>query len=304
MNRKKHSKQKTSPLVNPYVAMLATLPALLSIVLLSMLPAIVNLAISFTDYHGVGQPFEFVGFDNFIRAFKVGDASVSVWGSLLHTIVFSVSVVIVQQAISLGMGLVVARKFKGRSFFRALFFMPTILGVSVVGFTWQLVFDPVSGPIAVLLSKLGKSSALLGEEGLSMFLVIVVAIWANFGYSMVVYIAGIQNISEDIREAAEIDGARGFKTFWYITLPLLKNTLVINFWISISGTLAMFDIIFVLTNGTAGTTTLALYIFQLATNSSSNQGQAAALNIYFSAFVMLVMLVFNAVFRRKEAEDA
>ncbi|MBQ8885455.1 MAG: sugar ABC transporter permease [Clostridia bacterium] len=303
MEKKKHSKLKTSPLVNPYVAILATLPALVSIFVLSMLPSIVNLAISFTDYHGVGQPFEFVGFDNFIRAFKVGDASVSIWDSLLNTVVFSISVVIVQQALSLGMALVVARKFKGRSFFRALFFMPTILGVSVVGFTWQLVFDPVSGPIAVILTKLGKSSALLGEEVLSMFLVVLVAIWSNFGYAMVVYIAGLQNISEDIREAAEIDGARGGKMFWYITLPLLKNTLVINFWISISGTLAMFDIIFVLTNGTANTTTLALYIFQLATNSASNQGQAAALNIYFSLFVMLVMLVFNATVRRKEAEE-
>lgn len=303
MEKKKYSKLKTSPLVNPYVAILATLPALVSIFVLSMLPALVNLVISFTDYHGVGQPFRFVGFDNFIRALKVGDASVSIWDSLLNTVVFSVSVVIVQQALSLGMSLVVARKFKGRSFFRALFFMPTILGVSVVGFTWQLVFDPVSGPIAVILAKMGKSSALLGKDGLSMFLVVLVAIWSNFGYAMVVYIAGLQNISEDIREAAEIDGARGSKLFWFITLPLLKNTLVINFWISISGTLAMFDIIFVLTNGTANTTTLALYIFQLATNSASNQGQAAAINIYFSLFVMLVMLAFNATLRRKGAEE-
>lgn len=169
------SRLKTTPLVNPYVAIAATLPALLSIFVLAMLPAIINLAISFTDYHGVGQPFEFVGFENFVRVFQVQNAAVGVWDSLLNTLVFSVCVVLIQQPLSLGMALIVNRKFKGRSFFRALYFMPTILGVSVVGFTWQLMFDPVSGPIATLLSRFGTSSALLGEEGLSMALVIIVA---------------------------------------------------------------------------------------------------------------------------------
>lgn len=296
------SRLKTTPLVNPYVAIAATLPALLSIFVLAMLPAIINLAISFTDYHGVGQPFEFVGFENFVRVFQVQNAAVGVWDSLLNTLVFSVCVVLIQQPLSLGMALIVNRKFKGRSFFRALYFMPTILGVSVVGFTWQLMFDPVSGPIAALLSLFGTSSAFLGEEGLSMALVIIVAIWANFGYAMVIYIAGLSNISEDVREAAQLDGAGSFKLFWYVTLPLLKSTLAINFWISISGTLSMYDIIYVLTNGAHGTTTLALYIFKLATNSSSNQGQAAVLYIYFSVFVTVVMLIFNFLFRRKEKE--
>ncbi len=303
MKTVKHSRLKTSPLVNPYVAIAATLPAIISIFLLAALPAIVNLAISFTDYHGVGQPFEFVGFENYISVFTIQNAAVTVWDSLKNTAVFSVCVVLIQQAISLGMALIVNRKFKGRSFFRALFFMPTILGVSVVGFTWQLVFDPISGPVATLLSKMGVSSALLGENGLSMALVIVVAIWSNFGYAMVVYIAGLQNISDDVREAADLDGVNAWQMFRYITLPLLRGTLTINFWISISGTLAMFDIIYVLTDGTAGTTTFALYIFKMATNSSSNQGQAAALYIYFSIFVTAIMLAFNFLFRRKEADN-
>lgn len=300
MKRIKQSRLKTTPLVNPYIAILATLPALISIVVLAMLPAVVNLAISFTDYHGVGQPFEFVGFENFVKVFSVRDAAVSVWDSLRNTLVFCVGVVIIQQALSLGMALIVNRKFRGRSFFRALYFMPTILGVSVVGFTWQLVFDPVSGPIATILAKFDKASPLLGQNGLSMVLVIVVAIWANFGYAMVVYIAGLQNISDDVREAASLDGANPWQMLRYVTLPLLRSTLTINFWISISGTLAMFDIIYVLTDGTAGTTTFALYIFKMATNSSSNQGEAAALYIYFSIFVTAVMLLFNFLFRRKE----
>lgn len=299
----KKSKLKTSPLVNPYWAILATLPALISIFFLAMLPSLVNLGISFTNYHGVNQPFEFVGFDNFIKVFSLRNSYVTIWQALLNTLTFSVFVVFIQQPISLGVALILAKKSKFNSCFRALFFLPTILGVSVVGFTWQLMLDPISGPIARILAQIGHSSALLGQNGTSMALVIMVAIWSNFGYAMVVYIAGLQNISEDVKEAAELDGATGFTLLRLIILPLLKNTLVINFWISISGTLAMFDIIYVLTDGTAGTTTLALYIFKMATNSSSNQGQAAALNIYFSLFIIIVMIIFNAVFRRKEKVD-
>ena len=298
----KKNKLRTSPLVNPKLAILATLPAVISIFVLAMLPTIVNLAISFTDYHGLHQPFSYVGFDNYKKVFFLNNASVTIWKALLNTLVFSVFVVIIQQTISLGIALILAKKSKSHSFFRALFFMPTILGISVVGFTWQLMFDPVSGPVATVLARYNVQSALLGQDGLSMALVIGVTIWANFGYAMVVYIAGLQNISNDIIEAAELDGATGFTLIRTIILPMLKNTLVINFWISISGTLAMFDIIYVLTDGTAGTTTVALYVFKMATNSSANQGQAAALNIYFSLFIILVMFVFNAVFRRKEKD--
>ncbi len=299
----RNGKLKTTSLVNPYIAIAATLPALIGILGLSMLPAIVNLVISFTDYHGVGQPFKFVKFENFIRVLQNQNAAVSVWDSLLNTLIFSVSVVLIQQALSLGMALIVNRKFKGSSFFRALYFMPTILGVSVIGFTWQLIFDPISGPIATFLGKFNISSSFLGQNGLSMVLVIIVAIWSNFGYSMVIYIAGLQNISDDVLEAAEMDGATSFQMFRFVTLPLLKSTLTINYWISISGTLSMFDIIYVLTDGTAGTTTFALYIFKLATNSSSNQGQSAALYIYFSIFITAVTLLFNRLFRRKEEKN-
>src|SRR5690606_22301853 len=121
-------------------------------------------------------------------------------------------------------------------------------------------------------------------------------------YSMVIYIAGIQDIPHEVKEASLIDGANLMQRTRYVTLPLLRNTFVINFWISISGTLAMFDLIFVLTNGAAGTMTFSLFFFKLATNNAANQGQAAALSIYFFIFVSAVMLTFNAAFRRKEKE--
>lgn len=302
MEKTRKSFLRTTSLVNPRTAIVSTLPALISIVLLGMLPAIVNLVISFTDYHGLGQPYEFVGFTNYIKAFSFRMSSITIWSALKNTLIFSFFVVLIQQPISLLVALILSRKFKGRSFFRALFFMPTILGISVVGFMWQLVFDPVSGPVAVILNQMNITSALLGDDSVAMGLVIFVTIWANFGYAMVIYIAGIQGIPADIKEAAIVDGVTPIQMFFRIILPLLKNTLVINYWISISGTLAMFDIIFVLTNGTANTCTFALFFFNLATSSSANQGQAAALNIYFSLFVTTIMLVFNFLFRRKEKD--
>ena len=294
-------KKRSSILVKPWVAFLATVPALLSICLLGLFPAIINIVLSFTNYSGPFQPYEFVGFKNYIMAFQTrSEASVTVFSSLKNTMIFSFFVVLLQQPLSLLIGLLIAKKSKINTFFKALFFMPTILGISVIGFIWQLVLDPVSGPIAVFLHNLGKNSAFLGDEKIAMALVIFVAIWANFGYSMAIYIAGIQNISDEMKEAAIIDGANPFQLVMRIIIPLLRNSFIINYWISISGTLAMFDIIFVLTNGGANTTTFALYFFKLATNSSANQGAAAALSIYFSIFVSLVMIAFHSIFKKRD----
>lgn len=295
-------KLRTTNIVNPWVAISAALPALIAIVFLGLVPAIVNIVISFTDYSGIYNDWGFVGLKNYTDAFTFQSGYVSMWSSLQNTIFFSFFTVIIQQCISFIVALILAGKLKGKSFFRSLFFMPTILGISVIGFVWQLILDPISGPISMFLQNFGIESALLGEEGVAMWLVIAITVWANFGYSMVIYIAGIQDIPSEVKEAATMDGANLIQRIRYITLPLLKNTFVINFWISISGTLAMFDLIFVLTNGTAGTMTFSLFFFKLATNNAANQGQAAALSIYFFIFVTAVMLTFNAVFRRKEKE--
>lgn len=292
---------RTTVMLGPLFPMLSVLPALIVIFGFVLVPSVINLAISFTNYSGPMLPFRFTGFENNKQVFTMdgGMALTSLW----TTIVFSFFTVIIQQAVALFAAVMVNHDLKGKTFFRALYFMPTILGVTVVGFVWQMFFDPSGGPMAKILYEwFGVRSAFLGQEGLALPLVIMIVIWANYGFAMAIYVAGLQNVPKELKEAATIDGASSWQSFWKVTLPLIRASLTINFWISISGTLSMYDIIFVLTSGGAGTMTFSLYFFTVLMSPNSNKGTAAAMSIYFFIFITAIMLTFNHFFRRKEVD--
>lgn len=300
--RKIERKFNTQPGVNSLYAMLAVLPAFLAIVIFGLLPAILNVGLSFTDYRGEGFDWKFVGLTNFIDFFSLEGGKV--FRSLGRTIQFSFFTVIIQQIVSIFIAVIVNGVKKRTNLFRAIYFLPSILGITVVSYVWVLMLDPISGPISQVLSNSDMSSAFLGDPNIVMSLIIMVTIWANFGFAMTIYLAGLQSIPSELYEAADIDGAGSFQKFKNITLPLLRPALTINFWISISGTLGMFDIIYLLTGGGPGeaSTTFSLYFFQRVTQTSVNQGQTAAMSLYFFIFVTTIMLAFNYSFRRKEVE--
>ena len=133
-------------------------------------------------------------------------------------------------------------------------------------------------------------------------LIILVAIWSSYGYSMVLYIAGLQNINKDYYEAALMDGASASRRLFSITLPLMRPTLVICFWLSINGALGTSEYIIFLTNGQWNTNTMGYFIYNTALSSANSKGEAAAISLMFSLFVSAVMLGFNALFQRKGVE--
>jgi raffinose/stachyose/melibiose transport system permease protein len=139
---------------------------------------------------------------------------------------------------------------------------------------------------------------------LALPLVIFVTIWANFGYAMTIYLAGIQNIPIELYEAGYIDGTNKWSSFRYITFPLLRPAITVNFWISISGCLGMYDLTLILTNGgpANSTRTFALYFFQQVTQVATNQGQVAALSLFWFVIISTIMLTFNYFMKRKEVE--
>lgn len=292
----------TTPGVNSLLAMLAVLPALLAVIIFGLFPALLNIGLSFTDYRGRGYEWEIVWFENYVNFFSLEGGRV--FRTLQRTIQFSFFTVLIQQTLSVTIAVLVNRIKKTSNLFRAIYFLPAILGVTVVSYVWVLMLDPISGPLAYFLGRFDQSSAFLGDPNLAMSLVIFVAIWANFGFAMTIYLAGLQSIPNELYEAADIDGATAWQRFRRITLPLLRPALTINFWISISGTLGMFDIILLLTGGGPGgaTTTFSLYFFQRVTQTAINQGQTAAMSIYFFFFVTSIMLTFNYLFRRKEVQ--
>jgi raffinose/stachyose/melibiose transport system permease protein len=162
------------------------------------------------------------------------------------------------------------------------------------------LFSPSLGVVnAVLKSVFGVSSALLGDPKLSLFLVILVQLWISTGWAMVIYIAGLQSIPQELIDAVRVDGASPWQIFRYLTLPLLQPAVTINILISLIGSLKIADTIFILTNYDSSTKNLPVYIFQ-GVLGGGNQGTVATFSLVHFLIVSLVVVVAQYFLRRRE----
>ena len=294
------SRQQTYKSINPVQAVAATIPAIAGIVLMCLIPAVLNIVISFTDYNGVWERTAFVGLENYINFFTA--LREDVFDAFKNTLIYAALVVLPLQVVALGAALLVNIKSRLSNFFRAVYFMPNILGTAVICSIWSMIFDPIDGVAANILKIFGAQSAFLGDEKISLVLISLIAIWSSFGYSMAIYLAGLKGVPDTYYEAAVIDGASSWQIFWKITLPLIWPAVTICLYIALQGTLGMSEYIIFLTNGAYGTRTIGFYIYNLTMTNAVNQGQTAAISIYNFAFVSTIMLLFKKYIRKQEEE--
>ncbi|MHB1629522.1 MAG: carbohydrate ABC transporter permease [Bacilli bacterium] len=278
---------------------LGMLPGLLVYLLFALVPSIATAIISLTNYSGIpGVPASFVGFENYVQAFVLD--SQGILGSIRDTLIFAVSVTVIQNALGLFMAHLFTKKYPGRGLFRSLVFMPAALGVTVIGLMWALIFNPSGGPAAALFSLWGGSSAFFGSNSLALPLVILVQIWANLGFTTIVYLAGMNTVPVELYEAAKMDGASGFTSFKDITFPLIAPSTTVNILLSVVGSLNTYDLIYVLTDGLYHTNTLGMYMFNTAFEGSSNLGLAATISMVQFAITLIVALTLQKYLRKRE----
>lgn len=279
-----------------------SLPAFILFALFVLAPTIGNVLFSFTNFDGLSlEKTKWIGLDNYLRA--LSDDFTDLGQALRITLLFAVLVTTIQHGLALALSVLVNMKLRLRTFYRATIFLPNILGVVVVGLIWTLMFDPYSGPINLLLNKFGGDSALLGDLQIALYLVIFVTIWANVGFAMILYLAGLQGIPEELYEAGRMDGTTRWSEFRHITVPMLRPIITINLMFSIIGTLNVYDIIIVLTNGgpSNSTRTIGMYIFRSLTDGLS-QGYISAISVIHFLSVFVVVVIFQLYRRRKEVD--
>lgn len=265
-------------------------PGLLVFLLFGVIPSVATLVISFTDYLAIpGIPIHFLGLSNYIHLFVSNAAGLR--QSLMDTLMFAGGVTIFQNLIGLWMANALTKKFPGVHLFRTLVFMPIVLGVTVIGLMWSLIMAPSGGPASALLGLFGASSAFFGSSKLALPLVIFVQIWANLGFTTVVYIAGINTVPRELGEAAKIDGASGWKRFWRVTFPMIAPSVTVNLILAAAGSLRTYDLIYVLTDGANNTNTLGMYMFNTAFQGSGNLGLGAAIGVV--QFIITIIIVFS-----------
>ncbi|WP_019007521.1 carbohydrate ABC transporter permease [Cohnella laeviribosi] len=276
------------------------IPALILYCVFFILPTITGLYYSFTDWSPMNDAILFNGLDNFRYIFQNEVTRLAI----KNTLIYAVIVVIFKNALGLLLAVALNAGLKTRNLLRAVFFAPSIVSTIVIG----LVFIPILHPEGLLnrlLAGIGLES--LGQYWLSdakivIFTIAGVSIWQWAGYHMVIYLAGLQGISNDYYEAAKIDGANGFKRFIHITIPLLSASLNINLILSLIGGIRVFSEVYALTNGGPGNASQVLSTFILVLFGEGRWGLGTALNTVLFVFVAIVAIPLLHKMRKQEVE--
>ncbi len=284
----------------PYVCLA---PALAVFFLLEIVPAFATSVFSLTDYSGLpGAPIHWVGIENYTSL--LAGQQTFLLRALGVTAIFSLTVTVVQNGLAVLIAWLLNSRLRGLIAVRSLVFLPVVLGATINGLTWYVMFNPIAGPVTQFLQQLGIRTNLLGTASTALYAVIWVQIWANLGFSMMVFLAGMQSIPAEVYEAGKIDGTSAWSGFRFLTIPLLAPSITINVLLAIIGTITGFELIFVLTDGgpAFSSQTLGMWVFNQAFFSNSRlPGFAAAIAMVQFAIVFLIAMVMQYYLRRREA---
>jgi len=291
------------------IPLLLLAPGLFFYLLISFGPSLATAVYSFTDATGItGIEINWIGFENYEELLFEGLASRDNLAALRRTLIFMFFVTTIQFGLGLLFAVLLNQKLRGRSFFRTLFFMPVILGVVIQGLMWKLFLLPSRGPMAELFGLFGFSGEFLGgQPGEAFAWVIVVQIWANVGITMVIFLAGMQTISEDLYQAARIDGAGTWQLFRHVTWPQLTPAVNTNLLLNIIGSLQAWQLFLVLIGYKTGTQVLGYLVFAEGFGQTSGsvttafrQGYAAAASIVLFLLVLVLGLSTNWWLNKRE----
>lgn len=278
------------------------LPAALLYIGLVIVPVAQAIYYSFFRWNGLGPLQNFTGLTNYTRAF--GDRIFL--GALGHSVQLVVLSLLIQLPLALGLALLVRGITRGRTIFRTIFFLPFVLSEVVTGVIWAFIYRPRGGLINTLLQGMFPGfaeTALLAAPSTVLYALFVVVTWKFFGYHMLLYIAGLQNIPVEVEEAAQIDGCTRFQTLRYITLPLLNSTIRLTIYLSVLGSLQFFDLVWIMTTGgpVNASDTMATYLYKFGFQRFQlGYGSAIAVIMFLICFSF--SLVYQRVVMRRNFE--
>ncbi|HJG96562.1 MAG TPA: sugar ABC transporter permease [Romboutsia timonensis] len=292
-NKSLNKKSPKKNLIN-----LMYMPAVVLFTIFVIYPFLDGVRISLTNWNGYSQEYSYIGFSNYKSLFK--DENVII--ALKNTFLYGVGSTIIQQIIGLSYAVFLNSKFRGRGFARTVIYLPIMVASVIMGYIWYFLLQYNGGAINDILIALGMQPIDFIANGKLMVWIIVLINSLQFcGVSMVIYLAGLQNISEMYYEAARLDGATKLQQFKNITLPLLKPSIVTSVTLNLIGGLKLFDAIKALTNGGPGYTTHSLStLINYTYFNSQSAGYAAAIGITLFIIILVTTLVLNKVLDRKD----
>jgi len=284
--------QRRWPGESRFVGWYYLLPGLIIYLVFVFYPILETIRTSLYRWDGFSSNRTFILFDNYIKLAE----DPQFLKALLNNLTFIIFYSIIPILIGLVLASLLGRKpLPGLTFFRTGLFLPQILSMVVVGVTWRWIFNPAFGPLNVGLRAIGLDNlamAWLGDFKLALSAVGIVGTWVQYGFCMVLFLAGMQRIPEDQYEAAELDGASGFKQLIYITLPSLKSEIGVALITTVIAALRVFDLVYVTTRGGPGDSTLVTgFLVYRAAFQQNQLGYASAIATVMTILILAISLV-------------
>ena len=287
---------------------LTVLVAVLVVGVFAIVPAVGVIVISFTDIRGLPYlPVNWIGVQNYVDFFSAAHLGYNL-NAIRNTLIYAVVATVVQIVLALLIAVLLDSRLHGRTFLRAIVFLPTVLGVVVTGLIWTLVFNPNDGPAASIWQLFGSNPAFFGDPHMALGLIIFVQIWSTIGTSVVIFLAGLQAIPAELYESADIDGSSAWQKLRFVTVPMLAPSVTATVLLGIVSSLQNYQLAYVLTGANnPATQLLSLAIFSqgfggnAASGTSASQGYAAAISVVQFVIVGVVTLLVMAYLRRREA---
>ena len=270
------------------------LPTLLAFTIGFIIPFIQGLYLSFCQFTTVNNA-TFTGLSNYQRAF----ADSSFLSSFKFTVMFAVASIVLINVIAFALALLLTRQLKGTNVFRTIFFMPNLIGGIVLGYIWQILINCILSIVGQPLLALNSSAGYWG--------LIVLMCWQQIGYMMIIYIAGLQNVSDDLIEAAAIDGATPWETLWKVKLPMVMPSITICVFLTLTNSFKLFDQNLALTGGDPNhmTEMMALNIYQTfyARAGAQWKGLGQSKAVLFCLLVIVISMIQLKATRSREVQQ-
>lgn len=275
------------------------LPSLIIYVGVAIVPIVLSLYYSVFNWDGISAKV-FIGLDNFVDIFKDD----IFWLSVKNNIIIMITGLVGQLPIGLLLALLLNRGLKGNGFFRTIGFIPVVISSVMVSLIWGMIYNTEYGFLNSILGVIGLESwqrNWLGDPDWSMLSISVAYVWQNCGLYMIIFLAALQNISSEVNEAAELDGATGLRKVFLITIPMIRATILVTVIYSISNSFRVFDLIQILTGGGPAHQTEVMTIYMYNNAFLSRQfGYGSAVSILILLFSLIVVVIANKVGREKD----
>ena len=280
-------------------------PAILVFSGFVIFPVVMAAYYGFYRWKGFGPPTDFVGLDNYVTILQDSLFHDALW----HNAQIVVLSLVLQGPIAVGLALLLNRRMRGQSIIRILIFVPYVISEVIVGTAWSLMLQS-SGAVNDVLRSIGLGGLTedwLANPQLAIWTLMLILTWKYVGFAVILFLAGMQNIPEELSEAAAVDGASFWQTQRRITLPLLMPTIRIWAFLSIIGALQLFDLVYIIWGqyvaATAGTSTMATYMVVEGRNAANyGYGNAVAVVLFFIS--MIIALVYQRFVLRRDTEGA